>query len=177
MAAKASNVWSLFMRYQAQAERHYRRAIEDFDRLKSLRPELPNEPIFDPQPEPTEPTCPISETNPIPPENPVPAPDPPVAPVVRRHRNGGPQSGHRHPASAPQPRPRPLATGPQSGHRPPVWPLAPASVIRPSAPAPSPATGIRPSAPATGTRFCHPPLSPGPQSGHRPPAPRPPAPH
>ena len=41
--AKTANTWSLFLRYQAQAERHYRRAIEDFERLKALRPESPNE--------------------------------------------------------------------------------------------------------------------------------------
>jgi uncharacterized protein (DUF2249 family) len=29
---------------QAQAERQYRRVIEEFDRLKALRAELPNEP-------------------------------------------------------------------------------------------------------------------------------------
>jgi hypothetical protein len=28
-----------------QAERKYRRALEDFDRLKTLRPVLPNEPL------------------------------------------------------------------------------------------------------------------------------------
>jgi hypothetical protein len=39
----SSNSWSLFLRYQAQTERLYRRAIEDFDRLKALRHELPNE--------------------------------------------------------------------------------------------------------------------------------------
>ena len=38
-----SNVFNLCMRYSAQADRQYRRAIEDFDRLKALRPELPNE--------------------------------------------------------------------------------------------------------------------------------------
>jgi hypothetical protein len=37
---------SLLLRYQAQAEREYRRAIEDFERLKALRPEFPNEPIW-----------------------------------------------------------------------------------------------------------------------------------
>ena len=46
----------MFLRYQAQAERNYRRAVEEFERLKALRPdlppelpneELPNEPIFD----------------------------------------------------------------------------------------------------------------------------------
>lgn len=43
--SRESNIWSLMLRYQAQAERLYRRAIEDFERLKALRPELPNEPI------------------------------------------------------------------------------------------------------------------------------------
>jgi hypothetical protein len=42
---RKSNVWPLFLRYQAQAERQYRRALEDFERLKALRPELPNEEI------------------------------------------------------------------------------------------------------------------------------------
>ena len=37
--------WKLFLRYQAQTERNYRRAVEEFERLKALRPELPNEPI------------------------------------------------------------------------------------------------------------------------------------
>ena len=48
---KQSNSWSLAIRYQAQAERHYRRAIEEFERLKALRQELPTEPIPDPQSE------------------------------------------------------------------------------------------------------------------------------
>jgi hypothetical protein len=43
--ARQSNSFALVLRYQAQAERHYRRAIEEFDRLKALRGELPNEPI------------------------------------------------------------------------------------------------------------------------------------
>jgi hypothetical protein len=42
--ARQSNGWSVFLRYQAQAERQYRRALEEFNRLKALRPELPNEP-------------------------------------------------------------------------------------------------------------------------------------
>ena len=49
---RQANSWSLFLRYQAQAERHYRRAVEEFDRLKSLRAELPNEPISAPHPAP-----------------------------------------------------------------------------------------------------------------------------
>ena len=54
--AREGHTWTLFLRYQAQTERLYRRAIEEFERLKSLRPELPrqdlpNEAIFDPQPD------------------------------------------------------------------------------------------------------------------------------
>src|ERR1039458_1014021 len=77
--AAKSNSWSLFLRYQAQAERHYRRAVEEFERLKALRGELPNEPIFEAQPEQNETACTPSETNPSPPENPAPAPDPPAS--------------------------------------------------------------------------------------------------
>jgi hypothetical protein len=43
--AKESNGLSLMLRYQAHAERQYRRALEEFERLKKLRPEMPNEPI------------------------------------------------------------------------------------------------------------------------------------
>jgi hypothetical protein len=72
MTYKKSATWEIFLRYQAQCERHYRRAIEEFDRLKALRPELPNEPILDPNPqEDTEVTS--AETNPFPPSHPVPA--------------------------------------------------------------------------------------------------------
>ena len=73
MAGK-SNSWSLCLRYQAQAERHYRRAVEEFERLKALRGELPNEPIFEPQPEQSETTCTLSETNPFHPKTPLPRP-------------------------------------------------------------------------------------------------------
>jgi hypothetical protein len=67
------HTWTLFLRYQAQAERQYRRAIEEFERLRALRPELeeeqieeiPNEPNLAPQPESNQPD-PIPETNPIP---------------------------------------------------------------------------------------------------------------
>jgi hypothetical protein len=48
-----------FLNCQAQTERLYRRAIEDFD-----RPELPNEPICDAQPDETEPP-PISPNEPV----------------------------------------------------------------------------------------------------------------
>jgi hypothetical protein len=45
--AREGNSLSLMLRYQAHAERQYRRAVEEFERLKKLRPELPNEPISD----------------------------------------------------------------------------------------------------------------------------------
>jgi hypothetical protein len=43
--AREGNSLSLMLRYQAHAERQYRRAVEEFERLKKLRPEMPNEPI------------------------------------------------------------------------------------------------------------------------------------
>ena len=51
--ARESNgaVWTLFLRYHAHAERMFRRAVEDFERLKKLRKDLPNEPIWQNQPE------------------------------------------------------------------------------------------------------------------------------
>ncbi len=75
--ARKSNSWSLFLRYQAQAERHYRRAVEELERLKALRGELPNEQlpneaIFEAQPEQKETTCVPDETNPSPPKCPAP---------------------------------------------------------------------------------------------------------
>jgi hypothetical protein len=69
MARKPANTWSLFLRYQAQAERQYRRAVEEFDRLKALRPELPNEPILEVQPEENEPAY-------VPPDEPISTPQP-----------------------------------------------------------------------------------------------------
>ena len=58
-----SNSWSLAIRYQAQAERHYRRAVEEFERLKALRNELPNEPISDPNLDQTKPCTPQRRTH------------------------------------------------------------------------------------------------------------------
>jgi hypothetical protein len=49
-----SDSWKLFLRYQAQTERQYRRAVEELDRLRARRAELPNEPIADPEPQPIE---------------------------------------------------------------------------------------------------------------------------
>src|SRR5579883_3315580 len=49
--AKESNAIGLMLRYRAQAEREYRRAVEDFDRLKALRDEMPNGPDVGVEPE------------------------------------------------------------------------------------------------------------------------------
>ena len=65
--ARESAAWSLLLRYQAQADRQYRRAVEDFERLAAQRPEIPNEPIPGPQLEETTP-----ET--APPDEPIPEP-------------------------------------------------------------------------------------------------------
>jgi hypothetical protein len=40
MVRQSSDVLSLMLRYQAQSERMYRCAIEDFNRLKPLRHEI-----------------------------------------------------------------------------------------------------------------------------------------
>ena len=50
-----SEAWKLYLRYQAQTERLYRRAVEEFDRLKARRSEFPNEPIDPPDPHETVP--------------------------------------------------------------------------------------------------------------------------
>ena len=115
MASK-SNSWSLCLRYQAQAERHGApsgpRAVEEFERLKALRAEIPNEAIFEAQPEQNETTCTPSETNPSPPENPAPAPGPPAsAPELMLDLAGAPgiledrEVEARHPGAAPVPLP------------------------------------------------------------------------
>jgi hypothetical protein len=63
MNTEQPHTWELFLRYQTQTERQYRRAIEDFERLRAMRPEpeeseefkeIPNEPNS-PQPESPEP--------------------------------------------------------------------------------------------------------------------------
>ena len=90
-ATQKPHTWALFLRYQAQAERQYRRAIQELDRLRALRPdfekeeteEIPNEPISPIQPESPQPD-PALQTNPIPDELPHPQRPqfrPPAAPI------------------------------------------------------------------------------------------------
>jgi hypothetical protein len=61
---KESDVWSILLRYQVNAERQYRRALEDFERLKSLRPEMPNHPDIGAAPDVIE-VAPLKEINPL----------------------------------------------------------------------------------------------------------------
>jgi hypothetical protein len=98
---KYSNSFTLFLRYQAQTERLYRRAIEEFQRLKALRHELPNEPVIDTQPEATE-TLNPPQPNPGNPPNPSPAGNIPGQPP-RFRPNGEPL--HVPPSPDPDPDP------------------------------------------------------------------------
>ena len=72
MNTQKPHTWELFLRYQTQTERQYRRAIEDLQRLRALRPEsdeleeIPNEPNSEGQPQVNQ-LDPIPESNPIPP--------------------------------------------------------------------------------------------------------------
>ena len=89
---RKSNVWPLFIRYQAHAERQYRRALEEFDRLKALRPELPNEEI------PNEPVADLQ---------PIPEADTYLVPEVDRCCGIGCQKLWPAQPSAPEPEPTP----------------------------------------------------------------------
>jgi hypothetical protein len=92
---KHSPTWPIFLRYQAQTERLYRRAIEDFDRLKGLRPELPNEPQNEPINEPIAPPQPQETKAPPPPET-----ENPEAPAARRPAASAPASSPKAAAPA-----------------------------------------------------------------------------
>ena len=116
-----SEAWKYFLRYSSQAERLYRRAVEEFERLKSQRNELPNEPTSDaeleeiasvanpklPDIEPTEPTEPAE------PPPPPPVADPTIARTIplfmlnpnrgvnKRRRKTAPPNPHRGENSRP----------------------------------------------------------------------------
>jgi hypothetical protein len=98
------------LRYQAQAERMYRRGIEDFDRLKALRDEMPNEPNGLIQPEQTDEVIPVEQLNPyleISPETRAPQPEPAPAassasPVLPNEPNSpAPSSSEVEPVNNP----------------------------------------------------------------------------
>jgi len=54
-----SDTWKLFLRYQAQTERMYRRAVEELERIRELRDQFPNEPTNLTEPQQTAPHIPI----------------------------------------------------------------------------------------------------------------------
>jgi hypothetical protein len=107
----------VFLRIQAQTERLYRRAAEDFERIRKLRKELTNQPNFQPQPEETKPveppkTNPPNEPAAAPPSTPGPAPapaqpsrKPPVAPAAPSHTSTNTSEPRRSPAPAAHPVP------------------------------------------------------------------------
>ena len=107
-ATQNSPSWNLFLRYQAQSERLYRRAIEEFNRLKALRHELPNEPMVEVQPEATETTCTPDQTNPTPPAKPAAPPHPP--------EHYGPDGELRFPYDRPDYQPAPAPPDPAPNH-------------------------------------------------------------
>jgi hypothetical protein len=103
---RISPTWPIFLRYQAQTERLYRRAIEDFERVKALRSELPNEPINEPNNEPIAPPQPQETKAPLPPEAEKPEPPPaprPAASATTPSRNIADPAAAR-PTSAPSQR-------------------------------------------------------------------------
>ena len=63
-----SGSFALFLRYQAQSEERYRSAVEDFDRLRSLRSQLASQPAVDTKPQTA-------------------APAPQTSPSTRRRKN------------------------------------------------------------------------------------------
>ena len=54
-----SNSWSLAIRYQAQAERHYRRAVEEFERLQPCGKNYRTNPFSAPNPNQMKPLNPM----------------------------------------------------------------------------------------------------------------------
>ncbi len=60
--ARRTKCRPLLLRYKTQAERDYRRAVEDLNRLKAQRRKSPNEPIMESQPQQNETTCTSGET-------------------------------------------------------------------------------------------------------------------
>ncbi len=90
--SQQSNSRSLCLRYKVLAERQYRHSVEEFDRLKTLRHEIPN-PFVNRNPKKHQPVAPQMRRTHFPPE-----PAPPVAP---HPRNSEFQSA-RTPPSAPE---------------------------------------------------------------------------
>jgi hypothetical protein len=101
--AKESNLMNLALRYRIQAERDYRRALEEFQRLERLRSKLPNEPNLLTDPDAENDIAPVSELNPwIPVTDTKSAPRPPAGEPV----GVAPPSNIR--AALPKPQEKPI---------------------------------------------------------------------
>jgi hypothetical protein len=87
---KDSEVWKILMRYQTNAERQHRRAIEDFERLERRRPQMPNHPGIGAGPYVIRDIAPIREINPILPRDFVPSK--PNKPVPQECRPASPET-------------------------------------------------------------------------------------
>jgi hypothetical protein len=103
---RQSNIAATFLRFQAQAERLHRRAVEDFHRLLKLRGQLPPEKYEDPiepkiepipAPQPAENTAAPVAGPPIPQPASEPTPEPPPAPPPTPAHNAEPRPA-LHPA-------------------------------------------------------------------------------
>jgi hypothetical protein len=151
---KQKQSFALFLRYKTQAERDYRRAVEEFERLRQLRDEFagfPNEPVLDNESERSEDLSPVPDS-----------PNEPISADPSRKAASGPQSPIPNPQSlAPKSIPsREAACNSQSpipdAHLAPApgsGPLAPPPATDPrclipdphlvQSPAPTPATGPR----------------------------------
>jgi hypothetical protein len=110
-ANRKSDSWPLFLRYQAQAQRNYRRALEDLLRLRAMRDELSIEQTISPQaPADPGPLCAPSELNPFafyPPDHPTKPnqliPNEPTDPIQPTENNPV-NSGSSEPNPIPQAR-------------------------------------------------------------------------
>jgi hypothetical protein len=118
--ATQSPMWSLVLRYQAQVERQYRRAVEDFQRLvRERKSDSPNEPVSGAQPQETE-----AQTAPA--DEPVHEPDGGAAPAPPTGVHPSRDSG-RHDAPSPTASRARRRTCANTFRRPPGQPKPPVS--------------------------------------------------
>ena len=113
--AKSAKDWPLVLRMQVQAERLYRRAVEDYNRIRALRgTDLPDDGVI--APDPGKPVLDIESHVPDPPATPAdapvtppephPAPDPEPEPPASAH-SAPPPRAHSTPSRKPAPKPDP----------------------------------------------------------------------